>query len=147
MFSVCTRHQPEQNGFLSLPGPISVFFFHPHQRCRPFFFFFNAVCAHKEMTMPPIYRRKSQGCSHTYIHTWMLVCMCEQEVSRCGWDGAGVLCVNGYVESSVSTNIRLCLSVMSVWLIFSHQAGSTVHLVPIRIWAAPERLCGLCQCR
>lgn len=50
MFSVCTRHQSQQNGFLSLLGPLSVFSFAPISAVDRFI----GVCAHKEMTMPPI---------------------------------------------------------------------------------------------
>lgn len=69
MFSVCTRHQSWQNGFLSLLCPLSVFSFAPISAVDHF----NGVCAHKEMTMPPIIWGSHRGCSHTYMYVGMRV--------------------------------------------------------------------------
>lgn len=63
----------QQNGFLSLPGPLSVFSSAPISASVDHF---NSVCAHKGMTMPPIIRGSHRGCSHA----WTFVCLCVQDV-------------------------------------------------------------------
>ena len=121
MFSFCTCHQSEQNGFLSRPQP---FLSHSSALLTILMEFMPT----KKMTMPPIIRGGRRGCSHTYMDVCVFVYAgCVPPV---GYGGAGVLDVKGFVELSVHTNICLFPSVMLIMTHFSCRPGSAVHLVP-----------------
>lgn len=95
MFSVCTRHQSQQNGFLSLLGPLSVFSFAPISAVDRLMVFVLT----KKRQCPPLFEEVT-GCSHTYMDAGVHAGCVPH-----GGDGAAVLDVKGYTEWSVCTNV------------------------------------------
>ena len=86
----------------------------------------------KKWQCPPLFEEITGAAA---IHTWMFVC--KQDVSPCGWDGAGGLGVESFVEKLWMHEILLVF-IRNVRMIhISIQPGSSICLVSFGLWAAP----------